>query len=135
MTSLPKLHQIDLIEGNGKVVKIIETVAAKWEKVATRLYFGHDIIDRIKRDDHFQSEPCCHKMFCEWLSGKGRQPLNWQTLITALKEAGFSQLASDLRQLISGIQVQNNCNSSLLVLLPLLLCFLIILYLLIINVA
>ena len=102
MSSVPKLHQIDRIEGNGKVVKVITHVAAEWEKVATRMYFGHNIIDRIKRDNHYQAEPCCRKMFGEWLDGNGRKPVNWQTLITALKEADFSELASELQNIICG---------------------------------
>ena len=99
MSSLPKLHQIDRMEGNGKVVKVIETVAAKWEKVAIRLYFDHNVIDRIKRDGHYQSDPCCHKMFGEWLGGKGRQPVNWQTLITVLSEADYAELSHKLEDI------------------------------------
>ena len=99
ISSLPKLHQIDRIEGNGKVVKVIETVAAKWEKVAIRLYFDHNNIDRIKRDSHYQSDPCCRKMFGEWVDGKGRKPVNWQTLITVLSEADCSELSRELENI------------------------------------
>ena len=102
MSSVPKLHQIDHIEGNGKVVKVITHVAAEWERVATRMYFGHNIIDCIKRDNHYQTVSCCRKMFGEWLGGKGREPVNWKTLITALEEADFSELASELQNIISG---------------------------------
>ena len=97
MSFLPKMHQIDRIEGNGKVVKVIETVSARWEKVATRLHVDYHIIERIRKDNQHQCEPCCCKMFSEWLNGKGRQPVNWHTLIIALEEANFSELASDLQ--------------------------------------
>ena len=100
MSSVPELHQIDRIEGNGKVVKVIEGI--KWEKVAVRLHFSQNVIDRIKSDNHYQTEPCCRKMFGEWLDGNGRNPVNWQTLITALKEADFSELASELQNIICG---------------------------------
>ena len=101
MSSLPMLHQIDHIESNGKVVKVIETVAATWETVATRLHFNHNLIECIKRDGHYQTDPCCRKMFGEWLGGKGRKPVNWQTLITVLKEAKYSVLASELEDIFS----------------------------------
>lgn len=65
MSSLPKLHQIDHIEGNGKVVKIIESVAARWEKVATRLHVHYHIIEHIKKDNQHQCDPCCRKIFYE----------------------------------------------------------------------
>lgn len=95
--SMPELHEIDHMEGNGKVVKVIESVAARWERVAIRLEFNHHIVERIKRDSHHQSIPSCQTMFTEWLDGNGRQPVNWQTLITALQEADFSELANDLQ--------------------------------------
>ena len=98
-SSLPKLHQIDRIEGNGKVIKVITSTAAKWEQVATRLYLDHHIIEHIKRD-HYQTVPCCRKIFERWLDGEGRQPATWKTLIIALEEADFSELANDLQKLI-----------------------------------
>ena len=33
----------------------------------------------------------------EWLVGKGRQPVTWQTLVEVLKDAGFSELAKDIK--------------------------------------
>ena len=70
-------------------------VASKWDKVALRLHFcGHDI-SRIERD-HSKSVRACQTMFMEWLEGKGRKPITWDTLIKALGEAELSQVANDL---------------------------------------
>ena len=99
--SPPKLHQVDLIEGNGKTVKVIEQAAAKWERVATRLYFGSHDICRIKKDYPNQSFEACQTVFIEWLNGKGRKPISWETLIKALKEADLSELAADLEVVLS----------------------------------
>ena len=96
----PKLDQIDHIEGSGKVVKVIKSVAARWEDIAVRLHFDHNIIKHIKRDNHHQTIPSCRTMFGEWLDSKNRKPVNWKTLITALKEAEFSELASDLQEVL-----------------------------------
>ena len=32
----------------------------------------------------------------EWLAGRGKQPVTWQTFIEVLKDAGFSELAKDI---------------------------------------
>jgi hypothetical protein len=90
------LNQIVRIEGNGKVVKVIKSVAGKWEGVAERLYFDHHDIERINRD-HRLAIPSCRTMFAEWLDGAVRQPVDWVTLIKVLDEAEFSELASDLQ--------------------------------------
>ena len=106
ITSIPKLHELDRIEGNGRVVKVIETVVSTWNKIALRLHFNHHDISRINRDNHEQSMEAMSAVFTEWLEGKGRKPTTWETLITALKESEHLIIASDL-QVIFGV----HCDS------------------------
>ena len=105
VTTIPKLHELDRIEGNGKVVKVIETVASMWNKIALRLYFNHHDISRVNRDNE-QSMEAMSAVFTEWLEGKGRKPTTWETLITALKESEYLIIARDL-QVIFGV----HCDS------------------------
>ena len=94
---IPKLHQLDYLERNGKKVKLIDAVAAHWDKVALRLHFeGYDR-DRIARDHHQQSVSAATTVFTEWLNGKGRQPPSWAVLIKALQETElFTDIINDL---------------------------------------
>ena len=39
-------------------------------------------------------------MMKEWLRGSGRQPANWATLVGVLRNAGFSELAGQVEQLV-----------------------------------
>ena len=90
---------MDRIKGSGKTVKVIERTAADWECVATTLHFeGHEI--KTIRADYNQSADACRNMFIEWLEGKGRQPITWETVLSALNEAGFGELASELSDAI-----------------------------------
>ena len=80
-------------------VKVIDRTAAKWKHVATSLHFeGYDI-DTIAADEH-QSKDGCHSTFSKWLEGKGRQPTSWETVISALNEAGFGELARELSDVL-----------------------------------
>ncbi len=101
LSSLPKLHHLDLIEGNGKTVRIIKRAAAKWVSVATRLHFESHDIGRLREDYHQQTVKACHTVFIEWLQGKGRTPTTWNTVIKALEEADLSELAGDLKIVLS----------------------------------
>ena len=101
MSDCPKLHELDLIEAEGRRVRLIERVAGKWEDVAIRLYFEHSDITIIQRDCHFQSVQCCRTLFAQWLEGKGREPVTWEELIKAISEAGFSEVANDLKFMLS----------------------------------
>ena len=92
----PKLYELDFLKGNGKTIKVIKWTAAKWELVAIRLHFESHDISRIGMDNHQQAIDATRTVFMEWLEGKGRKPTTWKTLINALDEADFSELASDL---------------------------------------
>ena len=96
----PKLHELDLIEDKCQKVKLIEQLAAKWEKLATRLHFEHHHIQKIKHDNPHSSEDCCRTVFMEWLDGRGRQPISWKVIIVAVSEAGFSSVAEDLTSIL-----------------------------------
>lgn len=96
IASIPKLHELDRIEGNNIVVKVIEHVASTWDKLALRLHFSHQDISRIHRDTREQSMQAVSTMFTDWLDGKGRKPMTWETLITALKEGEYLTIASEL---------------------------------------
>lgn len=90
----PKLHELDLLKGNRKTVKLIDAVSPIWDKMALRLHFEQFDIDQIKRDHHQQCALACQTMFSEWLKGKGRKPASWNTLIEALREVGESDIES-----------------------------------------
>ena len=96
----PRLHELDLLKGNGKTIKVINRTASSWERVALRLHFeGHEIKGMAK-DNHYQTEDACRDMFSEWLLGKGREPRTWTTVITALEEADLSEVANNLKQVL-----------------------------------
>ena len=101
ISSIPEWHHLDLIEGNGKTVRVIKQAAAKWKSVATRLHFKIDDLSRIGKDYHQQSLNACQSVFMEWLQGRGRKPTTWDTVIKALEEADLSEPAADLKIVFS----------------------------------
>jgi hypothetical protein len=82
-------------------VKVIKRAAAKWESIATSLYFESHDISRIREDYPQQSTKACRTVFNEWLQGDGRKPTTWNTVIKALEEADLSELAGDLKIVLS----------------------------------
>ena len=111
VTNKPILYELDRIEYRGKIVRVIDRVAAKWEKVATRLHFeGHEI-KRIERDNHYQSTDSCRAMLIEWLGGNGREPKTWETIIKALIEADLSTCAEDLNWIMTQDHSQNKSST------------------------
>lgn len=97
---LPLLHELDRIDGGGRTVRLINTTAADWKRVATRLHFDNSDIRRIEKNNPNKCEDACRDMLDEWLRGSFRVPTNWETLIKALEEADFSNISNDLQHII-----------------------------------
>ena len=97
----PKLYQLQCLQCRGRRVKIIETVAAKWEEVALALHFEGHTIQNIRYDPHIQSiDTACRVMLQKWLDGEGRQPVAWETLMDALIDIGFVAVVEDLQEIL-----------------------------------
>jgi hypothetical protein len=98
----PKFHELELVEGYGKILRVFEKGAGKWDKIATRLYFDGNRIAQIGMECPYNAFKACQSTFSEWLDGKEglRTPTAWTTVITALKEAGLGRLAGDLEEVL-----------------------------------
>ena len=86
-----------MLEYQGRVVKVISKAAHKWKQLATRLHFDFCDIECIDRDCPLHQVDACRQVVGEWLSGKGRKPTSWSTVIEALNEIELSELAEDLK--------------------------------------
>ena len=102
---VPRYHELDRLDWHGKSIRIISSAAARWEKIATRLYFDGNEISAIRRDCHFQVEDACRSVLIRWLEGNGRKPTTWDTLIRALVEADLGTLAGELQSILCKIHV------------------------------
>ena len=98
----PKEHEIDRIHYNGKTIQIISSSAARWERIALRLYFRGNTIAAIRRDTHFQVEDACRTVFNMWLGGKEgwREPITWATVVDVLKEVDLGVLSDELKSIL-----------------------------------
>ena len=98
----PKLYQLQCLQCQGRRVKIIETVAAKWEEVALALHFEGHTIQNIRYDPHIQCiDTACRVMLQKWLDGEGHQPMTWGTLMDALIDIGFVTVVEDLQEILN----------------------------------
>ena len=89
-------------------MRVFETGASKWDKIATRLHFDANMIAQIQTDAQGTFR-ACRSAFSKWLEGKKglREPRTWSNVIEILAEAGLGQLSEDLREtLLSGKKKQ-----------------------------
>ena len=95
----PQLCQLKEIKTHdGRLVRIIDSVAFKWEELAITLGFGGAAIERIKIDAFYKSKDCTIAMLKEWLNEESAScvPATWTTIIQCLIDSELAEIAKDL---------------------------------------
>ena len=81
-------------------MRVIDSIASEWKKVARALKFGEVKIRQIARNSKEEEEACIEMLRC-WLAElKGcRTPISWKTLLSAIEEGtGEEGLAKEVRE-------------------------------------
>ena len=80
---------------------IIKELAARWKDVGLALDFGSSDLNNIKRDKG-NVEDCCMELMDRWLQGTVQtKPVTWETLLEAMEDAQFVELARKLKGILS----------------------------------
>ena len=98
----PNLQQLEELTGCGsKTIRIINSVASKWEELAIALDFDAPAIDCIRRDFSSDCREACSQMLQKWIKMEYNvcKPVTWTILIQCLQDAEFSTLAKDLNEI------------------------------------
>ena len=116
LSQCPRFHELDLIRGNQKTVRVLEGSASKWDGIARRIYFSGNMISQIRTESQNDALRACQSVFTQWLEGKEglRMPRTWNTVIDVLKEAHLGQLADDLTEVLRGKRQKYSENTNVL---------------------
>lgn len=96
------LHHLQLLEGYGRSVRLLDNVAPRWTVLAESLGFNKSRIMAIEEHHKESMEEACQEMFIRWLVGEPdlAQPCTWGTLIRCLRQAGFSDIADSVSMIL-----------------------------------
>ena len=94
----PTMQQLDILKYRGGRVKIMDQISHRWHKVAIHLGFDSHEISNIKQSSLLNPEDACMTMFIKWLEGGKKRP-TWKTLVQALTDAGFQELAVEIQEM------------------------------------
>ena len=72
-----------------------DRVSHHWEKLAQVLRLERSATKQVKRKEKTH-QAACIAVLQLWLSGKGRRPVSWETMMNGLKEIGQRDLCEDL---------------------------------------
>ena len=85
---------------DGRKVRIIKSIAVKWDALAIRFGFEGTMISTIRKGAFYQPDDACCKMFTRWLNGEeGLKRPTWYNLIQCLEETEeFPDLTRDIKE-------------------------------------
>ena len=94
--TLPELLKLTCTD--GRVVNIPMEIATKYVWFGTLLLDDRNgsSIKTMARKHHYDAEEINTEIFQKWLSGRGKQPVTWATLVKVLRDIELSTLAGDI---------------------------------------
>ena len=101
---MPTLRTLTILQtGEGKKIKVIETVAPKWQKFGALLDFDGSgtKLELIEKTHPSDPEECCRSMFQHWLKGNGVKPCSWRKLVELLEDSNFESLAKEVESAVN----------------------------------
>ena len=82
----------------GRVVNIPVEIATKYVQFGTFLLDDRtgSRVKIIAHKHHYDAERINTEILQEWLTGRGKQPVTWQTFVEVLRDAELPMLAGDI---------------------------------------
>ena len=78
-------------------------IGTHYEKFGTLLLEDKkgSIVDSIVKSKHYVPVDITVEILRQWLQGKGRKPVTWQTLVKCLQDTDLTTLADDMKNSLS----------------------------------
>ena len=98
---LPTLKELLCFPSSGgKVINMAEEIGAKYGTFGVLLLDDDNgvLIDAMEKELRGNAEAINRRILQQWLSGKGRQPMNWGTLEAVLCDVGLNALAHKIHE-------------------------------------
>ena len=84
---------------------VARKLGADWKRFAIYLGFEHTNVQQADREQSLEDK--AFNILVAWRNGTGNKPKCWVTILKALKNAGLSELASEIKTDIEGNSLDN----------------------------
>ena len=103
LSSKPKVGEMLLLKSidSQSTIRIIEEVARHCNDLGYHLHLDTSSVQNIWEGSESIITKKCERTIIEWLEGKGKMPVTWETFVTALEDLRLMELSDELRQILS----------------------------------
>lgn len=101
--TLKLLTSLPILVDGGKNLKIIQRTSTHYEKLAMHLLDDDnlEIVDVLEEKYHHDPDKIITAVYKKWISGAGKKPVTWHTLVGVLKDIELNSLAKEIETVLS----------------------------------
>ena len=97
------LPQLICLKTKSGSIDVLERIGTHYWKLGLLLLDDTtgEVTQAIIEHQHEDATKINLQIFQKWVQGKGKLPVEWSTLIEVLKDAGLSELAIEMEQILN----------------------------------
>ena len=98
LMQLTCLRLPSMVDGENKRLNIVQRTASHCAELAMHLLYdvNFDTIASLEVRFYHNPERIATAVYMNWISGTGRKPISWQTLIGVLRDIQLNSLADEI---------------------------------------
>ena len=110
----PTLHGLRHFPVTNGYIDIAVEIGTNYEKFGTLLLEDRkgNIVDSIAKSKHYIPVDITVEILKQWLQGKGREPVAWQTLVKCLRDTGLNVLTANIKSSLSEHNKSKNSDKA-----------------------
>ena len=98
LMQLTCLRLPSMIDGRDEHLNIVQRTAIHYAKLAMHLLDDVNLVITASLEMQFHHNPeiIAKEVYKKWISGTGRKPISWQTLVCVLRDIQLNSLAEEI---------------------------------------
>ena len=105
------MEELEVLQGKGQELRILDTVAADWDHIAIQIGFAPSEIRILERDHANDSRRACWRVFSEWLCRDQDLLLpTWNSLYDVLVQVDYDYVAHQMRSIVTAASIDKQNN-------------------------
>jgi len=96
------IKHLTLLKKDKSELRLIKTMASKWEDVGSLLDLREETLEIIKEDRHGNCYKCCRQVMKTWLDdcNSADYPVKWESILKLLHDLELPNTAYELEKIL-----------------------------------
>ena len=112
----PSLQELITFRGRERTINIPQEIGVHYVTFGTLLLENYKRVQAIEREHTKNAERINMEILQEWVEGRGKQPVTWDTLVDILRDTQLTELAIEIAsaKAVCTIRIRSEFSSALM---------------------